>query len=102
MHDCLLFLHCYHVRKTFKYRLYPTVKQQRALDEQLADACRLYNAAVQERRAAWKIRKTPITYSQQSKQLKDIRAAGDLGLVNFASCQDVYCAQKTGHKIADF
>ena len=77
------------MRKTFKYRLYPTKKQAALLDAQLAEACRLYNAALQERRDAWKMRKTSILYSQQSKQLKDIRAAGDLRLVNYKTCQHV-------------
>jgi putative transposase len=85
----LRFLHCGNVRKTFKYRLYPTAKQAALLDDQLAEACRLFNAALQERRDAWKMGKTAITYSQQSKQLADIRAAGDLALANFSSCQDV-------------
>jgi putative transposase len=77
------------VHKSFKYRLYPTAKQQALLDEQLAEACRLYNAALQERRDAWKMRKTSITYSQQSSQLRDIRACADLRLANYSSCQDV-------------
>jgi putative transposase len=77
------------MRKMFKYRLYPTAKQQALLDEQLAEARRLYNAALQERRDAWKMRKTSITYYQQCKQLRDIRSHGDLSLVNYTSCQDV-------------
>jgi putative transposase len=35
------------------------------------------------------MRKTSISYSQQSKQLREIRAAGDLSLANYTSCQDV-------------
>jgi putative transposase len=85
----LVFLHCGNVRKTFKYRVYPTKKQHTLLDEQLAEACRLYNAALQERRDAWKMGKTSITYYQQASQLRDIRSSGDLQLVNFTSCQDV-------------
>jgi putative transposase len=77
------------VRKTFKYRLYPTKKQHALLDEQLTEACRLYNAALQERRDAWKMGKIPITYYQQASQLRDIRAAGNLTLANHASCQAV-------------
>jgi putative transposase len=77
------------VRKTFKYRLYPTKKQAALLDEQLAEARRLYNAALAERRYAWKMRKTAITCYQQVNQLKDIRAAGDLALANFNSCTNV-------------
>jgi putative transposase len=74
---------------TFKYRLYPTAKQAALLDDQLAEARTLYNAALQERRDAWKMRKTSITYYQQANQLRDIRARGDLTLANFNSCQDV-------------
>jgi putative transposase len=85
----LLLLHTQDVRKTFKYRLYPTAKQYALLDEQLAEACRLYNACVQERRDAWKMQRVSITFYQQSNQLRDIRAAGDLRLVNYMSCQDV-------------
>jgi putative transposase len=83
------FLHCWAVRKTYKYRLYPTKKQAALLDAQLAEACRLYNAALAERRYAWKMRKTSISYYQQQNQLRYIRAAGDLALANTMSCRDV-------------
>jgi hypothetical protein len=33
------------MRKTFKYRLYPTKTQEESLRMQLSEACRLYNAA---------------------------------------------------------
>jgi putative transposase len=85
----LFFLHAWVVRKAFKYRLYPTAKQAAALDDQLAAACRLYNAALAERRYAWKMCKTSVTFYQQQSQLRDIRAAGDLSLANYTSCQDV-------------
>jgi putative transposase len=35
------------------------------------------------------MKKTTITYPQQSQQLRHIRAAGDLSLVNYKTCQDV-------------
>jgi putative transposase len=41
----------------------------------LADHCDLYNAALQERREAWRLRKVSISYGDQSAQLKEIRAA---------------------------
>ena len=59
------------------------------LDHQLAEACRLYNAAIQERRDAYKIAGKSINYYDQANQLKEIRAAGDLELANFSCCQDV-------------
>jgi len=77
------------LRKNFKYRLYPTETQSGALDHQLAEACRLYNAAVQERRDAYRTAGESINYYNQANQLKEIRAAGDLELANFSCCQDV-------------
>ena len=77
------------MRKTFKYRLYPSRKQAEALDGQLSEACRLYNGALQERRDAWQMRRVSVNYYDQANQLKQIRSAGDLGLANYSSCQDV-------------
>ena len=77
------------MRRTFKYRLYPSRKQVIALDGQLAEACRLYNAALQERRDAWRMTGKSLNYYDQSNQLREIRAAGDLGLANYSACQDV-------------
>src|SRR5262245_19718542 len=77
------------VKKNFKYRLYPSVAQTIALDTQLAEACRLYNAALQERRDAYRMAGKSLNYCDQANQLKDIRAAGDLGLVNAQCAQDV-------------
>jgi putative transposase len=76
------------MRKTFKYRLFTTTLQSEMLDVQLGEACRLYNAALQERRDAWKQR-VSINYYTQANQLKEIRAAGDLVLANFSCCQDI-------------
>jgi putative transposase len=77
------------LRKNFKYRLYPTSAQTAALDGQLAEACRLYNAAVQERRDAYRISHKSVNYYDQANQLKEIRAEGDLELANFSCSQDV-------------
>lgn len=76
-------------RRTFKYRLYPNKEQLRLLDYQLSEACSLYNAAVQERRDAWRMQKVSRNYYDQANQLKEIRDEGNLGLANFSACQDV-------------
>jgi putative transposase len=76
-------------RKTFRYRLYPTAKQGALLDGQLGEACRLYNAALQERRDAYRCAGESINYYDQANQLKEIRTAGDLALANFSCCQEV-------------
>jgi putative transposase len=41
----------------------------------LADHCDLYNAALMERREAWRMRRVSIGYGAQSAQLKEIRRA---------------------------
>jgi transposase len=77
------------IKNNFKYRLRPTDAHIVALDGQSAEACRLYNAAVQERRDAYRISHKSINYCDQANQLKDVRAAGDLALANFSCRQDV-------------
>jgi transposase len=77
------------MRKTFKYRLFPTAAQQELLRVQLSEACRLYNAALQERRDAYQTHKKSLNYYDQANQLKEIRARGDLSLANYHCCQDV-------------
>jgi putative transposase len=77
------------MRLTFRYRLYPSRRQAAALDAQVDEACRLYNAALQERRDAWKLTRHSVGYYQQANQLKAIRADGSLALANFSACQDV-------------
>ena len=77
------------LRKTFKYRLYPTRLQGLALEGQLTEACVLYNAAVQERRDAWRMGQVSLNYYHQANQIREIRAAGDLDLANYSACQDV-------------
>lgn len=77
------------MRKTFKYRLFPTATQQELLRVQLSEACGLYNAALQERRDAYQTHKKSLNYYDQANQLKEIRASGDLSLANYHCCQDV-------------
>ncbi len=77
------------MRRTYKYRAYPTPTQGEALHGQVNEACRLYNAALDERRSAWRMNGIGLGYYDQANQLKEIRAAGDVGVANFSACQDV-------------
>ncbi len=77
------------MRKTYKYRLYPSAAQATALEAQLGEACRLYNAALQERRHAYQRCGISLTYYDQANQLKAIRAEGSCELANFSACQEV-------------
>ncbi|WP_151485297.1 RNA-guided endonuclease InsQ/TnpB family protein, partial [Streptomyces albicerus] len=61
--------------RAYKFLMRPTVRQEQALREMLADHCSLYNGALQERRDAYRhMSNTSIKYGQQSAQLKEIRA----------------------------
>ena len=77
------------MRKTFKFRLHPTKAQASSLDGQLDEARRLYNAALQERRDAYRTAGKSLSYYDQANQLKAIRAEGSLELANFSAAQDV-------------
>ncbi len=55
------------MRKTFRYRLYPSKQQQRLLEQQLEECRWLYNHLLAERRAAWEER-------QESRRLYDQQA----------------------------
>ena len=61
------------MRRAYKFRAYPTRPQEARATRLLADHCDLYNAALEERREAWRMRQTSITYGTQSAQLKEIR-----------------------------
>ena len=63
------------VRRAYKFRAYPTRPQEGRAVRLLADHCDLYNAALLERREAWRTRQASVSYRMQSAQLKDIRQA---------------------------
>ena len=67
------------VRRSFKFRAYPTRPQEGRAARLLADHCDLYNAALEERREAWRMRRVGITYGTQSAQLQGIRRADPQG-----------------------
>jgi putative transposase len=62
------------VKRAYKLRAYPTCPQEGRAVRLLADHCDLYNAALQERREAWRRCQVNVSYRHQSAQLKEIRA----------------------------
>lgn len=77
-------------RKTFKFRLYPTAAQGAVLDGQLRLCCELYNAALQERRDAWRMSRVSIGFRQQSAQLPPLKVdRPDVAAVYSQVLQDV-------------
>ena len=59
--------------KTFQYRMYPTKKQETILITWLKLVCETYNAALQERRDAYRMAGKSLSYSHQSAELPECR-----------------------------
>ena len=78
------------VRKTYQYKLKPTPEQERALDRTLMLCRHVYNAAVGERREAWRLRGVSVNYYQQQAELPGIKEAmPEYAEVNAQVLQDV-------------
>ena len=64
------------MRKTYKYRLYPTPDQEQVLDTTLWRCRTLYNCALEQRRTWWgRGQGKAATYYQQKAELPDLKAA---------------------------
>src|SRR5690349_15270086 len=62
-------------RKTFKYKLTPSISQERELEHVLMLCCRLYNTALEQRKTAYERRRISLSRYDQEAELKEIRAA---------------------------
>ncbi|SKB44157.1 transposase [Arthrobacter sp. 49Tsu3.1M3] len=60
--------------RAYKFRMYPTSKQEDLLRAMLADHCFLYNAALEARAGAWTRSHVGIRYADETGQLTAIRA----------------------------
>jgi putative transposase len=64
------------IRKTFKYKLMPTPRQERVLELVLSRCRMLYNCALEQRRTWWERGQgKSATYYQQATELPDVKAA---------------------------
>jgi len=78
------------VRKTFRYKLNPTPEQERLLERTLMLCRHVYNAAIGERREAWRMRGVSVTYYQQKAELPGIKEVmPEYGEVHSQVLQDV-------------
>jgi putative transposase len=76
------------VKRSFRYRLKPNRQQARSLSRILEVHRQLYNAALQERREAWRMCRVSVTYCMQANQLKELRSFDeDVAFLNYSSCQ---------------
>ncbi len=67
------------MRRAYKFLLRPTGQQAAALAACVEDHRQLYNAALEHRRTAYRMRGVIIRYCQQSAELKDIRRGDPAG-----------------------
>jgi putative transposase len=78
------------VRTTFKYKLLPTPDQERAMATVVWRCRELYNAGLQERKAAWEQCGITVTFAMQSAQLPAIKEVRpDYREINAQVLQDV-------------
>ncbi len=63
------------LKRTYRFRIYPTVRLRLAIEAQLGFACQLYNAALEQRRDAWRGRHRSVTLYEQFWELTAVRAA---------------------------
>jgi putative transposase len=62
--------------RAFTFRLLPNKTQAALLQRILVDNRETYNAALQERREAWKLQRKSINYRMQQDQLTALRSDG--------------------------
>ena len=60
--------------RTYRFLLEPTGRQRSALGNLLGTQCELYNAALEERRGAWRWEQHSINFFDQSRELTELRA----------------------------
>jgi putative transposase len=76
--------------KIYKHKLKPTAIQERLLERTLMLGCQVYNAAIGERREAWRMRVASVSYLQQEAELPGITAAmPEYAEINARALQDV-------------
>jgi putative transposase len=59
--------------RSYELRLRPTTAQTAAFEEILSDSCETYNAALQERRDAWKLQRKSVSMYEQFGELTELR-----------------------------
>ncbi len=85
--------------KSFKFRIFPSRSQTTKLENTLELCRQLYNAALQERREAWKLNRKSITYLDQQNVLPEIKAIReDVAEIHSQVLQDVLRRLDKGFK----
>ena len=70
-------LYCYYlytcIVKSYKFRIYPTPKQEKILCNILFSCFKLYNAALEHRREVYRISKKTVSWYEQNHQLLNLK-----------------------------
>src|ERR1039458_454673 len=61
--------------RNYKFRMYPTKAQEKALHTLVDQHCDLYNAALEQRQVAWHLFGKSVYYTTQANELKELRLA---------------------------
>ncbi len=78
------------MNKTYQFRIYPTKKQETTLGEWLALCCQVYNAALQERRDAYRMAGISLGFAHQCAELPECKEVyPELAEVNAQVLQNV-------------
>ena len=78
------------MRKSFKYRLYPSCEQTAKLNQTLDTCQELYNAALEQRRTAYRVQRKSVSVSQQMRELPGLKQElSEVNLVYSQVLQDV-------------
>jgi putative transposase len=76
--------------KTYQFRLYPTRKQEHTLEKWLVLCCETYNAALDERKSAYRLAGVSLSYEDQCDELPGCKAVRpDIASVPSQVLQDV-------------
>ena len=74
------------VKRTYKYRFYPTGAQAAELGQTFGCVRKVWNLALDARTTAWYQRQQRVGYAQTSAMLTDWKRSEDLAFLNEVSC----------------
>ncbi|MGK5441525.1 RNA-guided endonuclease InsQ/TnpB family protein [Micromonospora sp. URMC 105] len=74
------------VKRTFKYRFFPTAEQAAQLNRTFGCVRWVYNKALQERSSTWKTQRRGTTYAESSAALTQWKKSEEFAFLNEVSC----------------
>jgi putative transposase len=73
------------VKRAFKYRFYPTARQEQELSRTFGCVRLVYNKALEARTAGWYREQRRVNYAETSALLTEWKKTDDLGFLNEVS-----------------